>query len=487
MNTPRITLLGLGPGHPSLLTRQAWDALHTADEIYLRTRQHPVVPALPPRLTLHSFDALYEQAENFEQVYSQIIEKILALGTRPGGVIYAVPGHPFIAETTAPEIYRRARAMGGEVRVLPGVSFLEAVTSALGVDLFPRLSLWDAFDLIGGHVPPFPPDVPAIIAQIHSSHMASEVKLTLTSLYPDEHPVRLVHAAGTDGQVMEDIPLHAIDHSPHTGLLTTLYLPPLEPQTSVESFMEIVARLRAPDGCPWDREQTHRSLRQHLLEETCEVLDALDTEDERALAEELGDLLFQIVFHAQIASETGGFNLTDVVRGIGRKLIHRHPHVFGGVEVAGVADVLRNWEQIKAGERAAKGQAPQAALDGVLPGLPALAQASALQRKASRAGFDWEKIEEVYAKLAEELEELRAAGETERESELGDALFVLAHLANWYGINPEDALRGANLRFRRRFGFVEESARQAGKPVAEFSVAELNVFWDEAKRQERAA
>jgi uncharacterized protein YabN with tetrapyrrole methylase and pyrophosphatase domain len=137
--------------------------------------------------------------------------------------------------------------------------------------------------------------------------------------------------------------------------------------------------------------------------------------------------------------------------------------------------------------RGAKGQAPQAALEGVLPSLPALAQASALQRKASRAGFDWEKIEEVYAKLAEELEELRAAGETEREPELGDALFVLAHLANWYGVNPEDALRGANLRFRRRFGFVEESARQAGKPVAEFSVAELNVFWDEAKRQERGA
>jgi tetrapyrrole methylase family protein/MazG family protein len=174
----------------------------------------------------------------------------------------------------------------------------------------------DAFELANAHVPPFPPGVPAIIAQIHSAAMASEVKLTLAAVYPDEHPVHLVHGAGTPGQQVEELELFEIDRSPHLGLLSALYVPPLDRATSFEAFQEIIAHLRAPDGCPWDREQTHQSLRPHLLEETYEVLAALDEDDTRALQEELGDLLLQIIMHAQIASEYGEFNMGDVLRGI---------------------------------------------------------------------------------------------------------------------------------------------------------------------------
>jgi tetrapyrrole methylase family protein / MazG family protein len=182
----------------------------------------------------------------------------------------------------------------------------------------------------------FRPLVPALIAQIYDRDVAAEVKLTLMAAYPDEHPVRLVHAAGTDDEVVEELPLYAIDHSPHLGLLSSLYVPPLSAGASFEAFQEVIARLRAPDGCPWDREQTHLSLRPFLLEEAYETLDALDREDMDDLAEELGDLLLQILLHAQIATEEGDFNIHHVLEGIGSKLIRRHPHVFSSVEVTGV-------------------------------------------------------------------------------------------------------------------------------------------------------
>ncbi len=482
-STSSITLLGLGPGDPMLLTRAAWDVISAASEIYLRTRRHPTVEAFPPSLKIHSFDDKYEQGDSFEVVYAEIVEEVLALGRRPGGVVYGVPGHPLIAETTGPEVLRRAKEEGLPVRIVSGVSFIESVYEALGVDPFPRAFLMDAFELAAGHIPPYPVDSPALIAQIHSRTMASDVKLTLMALYPDEHPVSLVHAAGTTMQHVEHVPLYEIDRSERTGLLTSLYVPPLGQNTSFESFLEIVSRLRAPDGCPWDQEQTHLSLRPHLLEETYETLAALDAEDTGALEEELGDLLFQVVFHAVIAAEEGTFNMADVVHGIGEKLIRRHPHVFSDLKVGSVGDVIQNWEKLKSEERENKGNGDDSLLAGVPAGLPALAQASALQRRASRTGFEWPNIEGLYDKLEEELEELQSAPEDERQAELGDVLFVLAHLANWYGFSAEDALRETNGRFRKRFGYVEERARQSGRELTQMSLDEMNQYWEEAKKR----
>lgn len=478
-----ITLLGLGPGDPTLLTRQVWSLLQSAPEIYLRTRQHPTVLSFPAQLTIHSFDDLYETADNFEQVYETIIQRVLDLGQRPQGVIYAVPGDPFTAEATCPEIARRARAAGGTVHTLAGISFLEPTWHALGLDPFPRLALADAFELASAHHPPFPPDFPALIAQIHSRHMASEVKLTLMAHYPDEHSVKLVHGAGTDAELVEDLALYEIDRSPHIGLLTSLYVPPLAEYTSFESFQEIVARLRAPDGCPWDRKQTHHTLRPYLIEEAYEALDALDSEDPAKFSEEMGDLLFQIVIHAQIAAEDGEFTMADIVRGISTKLVRRHPHVFGDVKVEGVDGVLVNWEKLKAEERAAKGDGTKSILDGVPKAFPALAQSAAYQQRAARVGFDWPDVEGVFAKIAEELDEIRTAPDAvSRAREIGDLLFVVTHLANWYEVNPEDALRETNARFRQRFGYIENSARAQGREVGELSVQEMNELWDEAKK-----
>ena len=484
MEKTGILLLGLGPGDPALLTRQAWEVLQSVPEIYVRTHLHPALAGFPDSLTVHSFDEVYEQEPAFEKVYAKIVESVLELGRRPQGVVYAVPGHPFIAEATPREIARRARLEGLPVRVVEGLSFLEATFSALGEDPLPHTALVDALELVTAHVPPFPPDAPALIAQIYSAQVASDVKLTLMEVYPDEHPVRLVHAAGTPAAQVEELALYEIDRSPSIGLLTTLYLPPLGPATSLEAFQEIVAHLRAPEGCPWDREQTHQSLRGSLLEETYEVLDALDADDPASLREELGDLLLQIMLHAQIANEYGEFSLAEVIQGIHTKIVARHPHVFGEVKVDGVKGVLQNWEQLKAAERKANGKAQASILDGVPKAIPALSQAEQYTSRAARLGFEWPGLEDVVRKVLEELDEIQKAQTTDAlEHEVGDLLLAAVDLARYHKIDPESALREANARFRKRFYFIEEKARQSGRKVPDLSLEEMLRYWKEAKTQ----
>lgn len=485
-NSSGITILGLGPGDPSMLTRQAWEWIGTCREIYCRTRQHPALAGLPPAVQVNSFDDLYDHGESFESVYDQIVSRVLALGQRAEGVTYAVPGHPFVAEATSPEIVRQARAMGLPVQIIDGLSFLEPTFTALGVDPYPAMALVDALTLSNGHVPTFSPDSPALIAQIYSTLVAAEVKMTLLATYPDQHPVKLVHSAGTPAEKLEVLALYEIDRSPHLGLLSSLYLPPLGIDTSFEAFHEVIAHLRAPNGCPWDREQTHASLRKHLLEETYEALDALDQEDMPGLAEELGDILLQIGLHAQIASEEGDFNLIDVVKGINAKLIRRHPHVFGDWEVDGVSKVLQNWEKLKEAEREANGTADiKGLLDGLPKALPALAQAQEIQDRAARVGFDWPVIDPVWAKVTEEINEVREATDPgARADELGDLLFAVVNLVRWYKADAETALRSSSQRFRSRFSHIEKRARQAGRSLSEMSLAEMDSWWDEAKQLE---
>ncbi len=479
-----ITLLGLGPGDPELLTRQAWRVLEQSSEVYLRTRQHPVVEQLPGQAQVASFDHLYEGGESFEAVYAQIVDEVLALGRRPQGVVYAVPGHPFIAESTGPEIARRARAEGLPLRVVEGLSFLEPVCTALGQDLFPQTVLLDALELAVAHVPTFPTHQPAIIAQIHSRMVANDLKLTLNTLYPDDHPVQLIHAAGTPQQVVEHLALYEIDRSPQIGLLTALYLPPLARETAFEPFLEVVAHLRAPQGgCPWDLEQTHQSLRSGMLEETYELLHAIDTGDEAGMREELGDLLMNILLQAQIAADEGEFTIADVLQDVHVKIVGRHPHVFGEVAVQGTQGVLQNWERLKEKERARKGKQQASLLDGVNVALPALLQAEAYQKRAARVGFDWPDIRGVLDKLEEELREVhQAADGPERASEIGDLLFAVVNLARWYKIDPESSLRECNARFRQRFGHIEAVARSQGKSAADLSLDEMEALWQEAKR-----
>ena len=243
--------------------------------------------------------------------------------------------------------------------------------------------------------------MPALITQIYDRLTASQVKLTLNAVFTDEHPVTLIHAAGSEAEVIEHIPLYQIDRSEHIGLLTALYLPALSGLSSLEAFQEVVARLRAPDGCPWDREQTHLSLRKYLLEETYEALDALDAGDIYGMREEFGDLLLQILLHAQIGVEEGEFNMGEIIETIKTKIIRRHPHVCGDLDVSDSADVLRNWERIKKAEPSNAHRT--SALDGVPTVLPALMRAMDISKKAVKVGFEWPSDEAVLEKVREEI------------------------------------------------------------------------------------
>lgn len=477
--------MGLGPGDPGLLTREAWDVLSAASEVWLRTARHPTVAGLPTSLTLQSFDSLYEAGHDVELVYAAIVERLLQLGTRPEGVVYAVPGHPLVGETTVAALLGRAGEAGLPVRLVAGLSFIEPVLAALGQDPLSGLFVTDALDVAGRHQPPFHPDAPALIAQLHSTALASDVKLTLMAQYPDEHPVVLVHAAGTPAAERESLPLYAIDRSSRIAHLTCLFVPPLPRASAFESFQDLIARLRAPDGCPWDREQTHASLQAHLLEESYEVLGAIDSADPNALREELGDLMLQIVLQSQIAVEAGEFRLADVLGDIHAKIVRRHPHVFADVQVKGVEDVLKNWQTLKAHERsqATTGE-PTTQLAGLPAALPALAQADAYQGRVAAVGFDWPELSGVVAKVHEELAEVADAGDpARRQAELGDLLFAVVNYARWLKVDPESALRQANARFRSRFEHVEAAARAQGRRLDKLSLQELNRLWDLAKRE----
>ena len=246
-----------------------------------------------------------------------------------------------------------------------------------------------------------------------------------------------------------------------------------------DALVDIIARLRAPDGCPWDRKQTHRSLREHLLAECYEVLETLDEGDAERLRGELGDLLLQIVLHARIAAEAGEFELSDVIRGINEKLIYRHPHIFGSGKAKDAEEVAVNWEALKQDER----DADASMLDGVPAEMPALSYSMDVQKRVARVGFDWADVDGVIEKLVEEVDELKKAeSQEQREWEFGDLFFTLVNIARRLDVDSEAALREANRRFYRRFSGMEELCRQRGLNFAGLSFDEQNALWEEAKR-----
>ncbi|QPH53712.1 nucleoside triphosphate pyrophosphohydrolase [Pontivivens ytuae] len=259
----------------------------------------------------------------------------------------------------------------------------------------------------------------------------------------------------------------------------------------LERLVEIMARLRAPDGCPWDREQDFASIAPYTIEEAYEVADAIARQDMADLRDELGDLLLQVVYHAQMAGESGDFALADVIRSISDKMVRRHPHVFGSAAGRTADEQIVDWERIKAEERAAKGKTRERVLDGVAMGLPALTRAVKLQNRAARVGFDWPQTEQVLDKIVEESRELVEARETlphaKQVEEFGDLMFVMANLARHLGIDPEEALRDANAKFTRRFNAVEDALATKGKRPDQSDLSEMDALWDAAKASESAS
>jgi tetrapyrrole methylase family protein / MazG family protein len=340
-----------------------------------------------------------------------------------------------------------------------------------------KLILLDAQALASAHVPPYPPDMAVLFTNVDSRELSLHLKDVLLTTYPNEHIIYIVKDEMKKEERIEA--LSGEDFSENT----CLYVPPLGEGTSFESFAEIVAHLRAPNGCPWDREQTHESLRKHLLEESYEAISAIDSGDFAEMREEFGDLLLQVVLQSQIANEEKQFNIHQAIHGIYTKLVRRHPHVFGDLKLEGVEGVLANWEKLKEAERKDKGQKEKGLLDGVPQVLPALSQAQEYQDRAARVGFDWPEIEGVLEKIAEEIEEVkRATDEKELAVELGDLLFALVNLARWKKTDSESALRATNVKFKKRFAYIEMNAKAQGRNLSDLSLDEMEALWQEAKR-----
>ncbi|MCC6601878.1 MAG: nucleoside triphosphate pyrophosphohydrolase [Anaerolineae bacterium] len=473
-----ITIVGLGPGNGRFLTRIAWDVLSQAEVVYLRTERHPAVADLPASVMRRSFDHIYDTADSFESVYETIVAELLELAQREP-VIYAVPGHPFVGESTVTRLVAQAGAAGVPVEVVAGLSFVEPCLTAVHQDGMDGVQIFDAIEVAQYHYPPVNPDFPLLLGQVYSRMLASELKLVLTAVYPDEHPVTLIHQAGDDDQSIEQVPLYAIDRSDAVSHLTSLFVPPLPTPSTLNALAETVAILRSPDGCPWDQEQTPQSLRSGFLEEASEVLVALDEDDMDGLREELGDVLYHLVMQTQMASEAEEFRLAEVIAGIDAKLKYRHPHVWGDWQVSDSAEVVANWELLKAQEKADRSES---LVDNIPQALPALAYSQKLQGRVRKVGFDWPSIDGVYEKLQEEVVELQTAVSPQhRAEELGDLLFVTVNLAKWLDIDAESALREANAKFSRRFRTLEKLAQMRQMKLAEMDLDSLEALWQEVK------
>jgi tetrapyrrole methylase family protein/MazG family protein len=479
---PGITVVGLGPARSDLISSGVAALMASAAPTYVRTLRHPAADGLD-RTAVVGFDQLYEAADTFEEVYLAIVEELVAAATRhaPAPIVYAVPGSPLVGERTV-ELLRRDQRV--DVTIVPALSFLDLAWERLGIDpLREGVRLVDAEDFssqAAGETGP------CLVAQCWSQQLLSDIKLSGPA-DDDETPrpeVVILHHLGLDDEQVVTVSWWDMDKTLPADHLTSLYVPARSGASSAQREMarleDLVRTLRAQ--CPWDRAQTHGSLMPHLVEESYEVLDALSAVDEAArsdadsapafvhLEEELGDLLFQIVFHACLAAEAGQFTLADVARGVHDKLVHRHPHVFGEVDVESAAEVVTNWEAIK---KAEKGRS--SVTEGIPLHLPALMLASKLARKASSVGLSdaavAEEAEGLPARVAE-LDELARRGEAPsadaplalhaqaHEALVGEILFAVANLARQLGIDAEQALRARALVVRD--GIVAHEA--AGVP-----------------------
>ncbi|MCM3181103.1 nucleoside triphosphate pyrophosphohydrolase [Cytobacillus horneckiae] len=480
----KISIIGLGAGDFEQLPMGVYKQLKSSDHLYLRTKEHPVIAELESDgLVYQSFDHIYEAHDQFDAVYEEICSFLLQEASKYN-LVYAVPGHPLVAEKTVQLLIERAEEAGIELEINGGQSFLDSMFQALKIDPVEGFQLLDGTSLnkdelsLKQHM---------IIGQVYDSFVASEVKLSLMDLLPFDYKVWIVTAAGSKEEELREVPLFELDHHMRLNNLTSVYVPPVLDEAllnkSFNKLREIIAVLRGPNGCPWDKKQTHESLKKYLIEEAYELIEAIDEDDIDHIIEELGDVLLQVLLHAQIGEDEGFFSIEDIIQGLSEKMIRRHPHVFGEVEAENVDEVLQNWQSIKVEE---KGEKPASLLDGIPASYPQLLKAEALQKKAAKVGFDWEEVSSIWDKVREEIKEFEIETENNNEnmiSEFGDILFAFVNIARYYQINPEEALNRTNKKFYHRFLYIEEKVRESGKDISSFSVDQLDAFWNEAKKR----
>jgi len=482
----KLTIIGLGPGSKSYLTLEALDEIKSAPLVYVRTMKHPVMSYLEEQGgNFESYDNFYESYENFDDVYKHIAADVISK-LEESDVVYAVPGNPFVAESTVEQLIEKVPEEN--LRIIHGASFIDAIVTTLRIDPVYGLKIVDGLT-IDDMIPDVTSD--ALIIQVYDQRIASNVKLKLMNYYDDDHEVIIVRGAGIENEeIILTVPLFELDRVDCLDHLTSVYIEAVHPEDRTKFFMpdlvNVMTTLRSQDGCPWDREQTHETLRRYLIEESYEVIEAIDNDDLWSLEEELGDLLLQVVFHAEIASENGYFNINDVITGIYEKMIRRHPHVFADVDVESSDEVLTNWEAIKQEEKSAS--TVTESLLNLSKTFPPLLKAEKIQKKMAKVGFDWPDVTGAIKKVREELEEVEhAISENNMDytlKEIGDLLFAVVNIARILKLDPSEALTLTNEKVISRFTFVEETLLSKGKVLEEESLESMDELWDLAKKRE---
>ncbi|GAB6259668.1 bifunctional methyltransferase/pyrophosphohydrolase YabN [Peribacillus sp. N1] len=483
-----ITIIGLGAGDLDQLPLGIYKKMLQTEQCFIRTIDHPVIGDLKKEgINFTAFDGIYEKHDQFEAVYEEIAGTLLQEASNRS-VLYAVPGHPMVAEKTVQLLLEKGPALGIAIKLEGGQSFLDPLFQAVKIDPIEGFQLLDGTDLspddlhITQHM---------IIGQVYDAFSASNVKLTLMEKLPDDYEVYIVTAAGSSQEKVTRCALFELDRQMELSNLTSVYVPPVREEAlryrEFSKLRQVIAELRGPEGCPWDKKQTHESLKKYLIEEAYELIDSIDEEDDEGMVGELGDVLLQVMLHSQIGEDEGMFTIDDVIEGITAKMIRRHPHVFGDVEVNGEEDVLVNWQKIKENEKGSETKASQSILDGIEKSLPNLLRAEEYQKRAAKVGFDWDEVSEAWKKVREEVQELEAEilspkMDVERiKSELGDLFFALVNISRYYDIQAEEAVYKANQKFHRRFTYIEECIQRADKKFEEYTLEELDSYWDEAK------
>lgn len=479
-----ITVVGLGPGSKNALTIGVLEVLRNNSNIYFRTEKHPNVEYLKSLgVKFETCDKFYEKYDSFDDIYKAIAEELIKLHEEEGDLVYAVPGHPLVAEKSVTLLLRLCEEKGIESKLMPSVSFIDAVIESLKLDPIEGVKIVDAFDIKDQIMDK---RIGMVITQVYNKFIASETKLALCEYYKDDTDIIFVRAAGVEGlESIRTIKLYDLDRQEDIDYLTSIYIPKKPDETKdFQDLLSVMETLRGEDGCMWDLEQTHESLKRYLIEECYEVIEAIEEEDDEKLIEELGDVLLQVVFHAQIGKEDGYFNINDIIQGITNKMISRHPHIFSDVKVTSSKEVLDNWEDIKKKEKNMETYTDE--LKHVPRCLPGLMRAEKVQRKAGKVGFDWNNVEPAMEKVLEELQEIKDVykeGEMSRiQEEVGDLIFATVNIARLLDIDPELAVNYTIDKFIKRFQFIEESGIQKGLDMKSMTLEEMDALWEEAKK-----
>lgn len=478
-----IKIVGLGPGAKDALTIGTLELLKSSPKVLFRTEKHPNVEYLKDQgIIFDTYDSFYEKYDSFDEVYKNIAEDIIEKHAQCKNLVYAVPGHPLVAEKSVTLLLKLCEENNIEVEILPAVSFIDAVMESLKIDPIEGIKIIDAFD-INNQV--LDKRVGLIITQVYNGFIASETKLALSEYYSDDTEIYFVRAAGVkEIESIRKIKLYDLDRQEDIDYLTSIYIPrDLNNTIDFYDLLKVMDTLRGEDGCPWDMEQNHESLKRYLIEECYEVLEAIDENNDEMLVEELGDILLQVVFHAQIGKEDGYFNINDIIKAITNKMILRHPHVFGDVKVKGSEEVLTNWEEIKGKEKNFSSYTDT--LKHVAKNLPGLIRAEKVQGKAAKVGFDWNNADPALEKVLEELEEVKDVYKTNNrakiQEEVGDLIFAAVNVARLLDIDPEFAVNYTIDKFIKRFQFIEESAGKKGLDLKDMTLDEMDQLWNEAK------